>query len=224
MKKTKSMALDRMRKSWRPFAQNTLSVAVASAILSGCSDPAEKAVVYQKVDDCISDNPRFAEQCRAAYQHALEEASRTGPKYNSENECIQEFGAGACVQAPQSNWFMPAMAGFMFARVMQNNRPYYSQPMYSSRYRGSIFYDRWVTADGYDYGSSRYSRSSVRVDKNQMKPKPATTRTISRGGFGSTVSAKSSWSSSKSSSSSSRSSSSSSSSRSSSSSSRSWGG
>ncbi len=218
MKKTRSVTLGRMRKSWRPFAQSTLSVAVASAILSGCSDASEKAVVYQKVEDCISDNPSFAEQCRAAYQYALAEASRTGPKYKNETECSQEFGAGSCVQTSQ-NWFMPAMTGFMFARMLNNDRPYYSQPMYSSRYPGSIFYDRWVTADGYDYGSSRYSRSSTRIEKKEMKPKPATTKTISRGGFGSTVSAKSSWGSNKSKSSSSRSKS-----KSYRSSSSSWGG
>lgn len=204
MKKTKTVSLQRMRKSWRPFAQNSLSVAVVSAILAGCGD-SEEAVVYAGVEDCVSDNPDFAEQCKAAYEYALEEAARTGPKYQTENECIQEFGANACVQAPRSSWFMPAMAGYMFARVMTNNRPYYSQPMYSSRYPGSIFYDRWVTSDGYDYGSSRYKKSTVKVGRDQMKPKPSVTKTISRGGFGSTVSAKSSWGSSKSKSSSSKS-------------------
>ncbi|MGX9417489.1 DUF1190 family protein [Vibrio sp. RC27] len=197
MKKTKHISLDRMRKTWRPFAQNTLSVAVVSAMIAGCGD-SEEAVIYQHVDDCISDNPDFAQQCKAAYEYALEEASRTGPKYNTENECIQEFGNNSCVQVNNSSWFMPAMTGFMFARMMNNNRPYYSQPMYYSRYPGSIFYDRWVTSDGYDYGSSKSRRSTIKIGKDQIKPKPTTTRTMSRGGFGSTVSAKSSWSSSKS--------------------------
>ena len=200
MKKTKQVSLQRMRKSWRPFAQNSLSVAVVSAMLAGCGDT-EDATIYQGVDDCSGDNPDFAEQCKAAYEYALEEAGRTGPKYNTENECSQEFGANACVQAPRSNWFMPAMTGFMFARMMTNNRPYYSQPMYSSRYSGSIFHDRWVSSDGQDYGSSRYKKSTVKVGRDQMKPKPTATKTMSRGGFGSTVSAKSSWGSSKSSSS-----------------------
>jgi uncharacterized protein YgiB involved in biofilm formation len=200
MKRTKVVSLTRMRKNWRPFAQNSLSVAVFAALLSGCGDN-EEAVIYQQVDDCVNDNPDFADQCKAAYEYALEEAARTGPKYATQNECVQEFGQNACVQAPQSSWFMPAMTGYMFARLMSNNRPYYSQPMYHSSYPGSIFYNRWVTSDGMDYGSSRYSKSKVNLDKSQMKSKPTVTKTMSRGGFGSTVSAKSSWSSKRSSSS-----------------------
>lgn len=200
LKRTREVSLPRMRKSWRPFAQTSISVAVFSALLSGCGDK-EEAVIYQKVDDCISDNPDLADQCRAAYEYALQEAQRTGPKYSTQAECTQEFGYNSCVRAPQSDWFMPAMTGFMFARMLNNNRPYYSQPMYQSSYPGSIFYNRWVTADGYDFGSSRYSKTKVRLEKGQMKSKPTVTKTMSRGGFGSTVSAKSSWGSSRSSSS-----------------------
>ncbi len=201
MKKTKQVRLDRMRKNWRPFAFNSLSLAIVSSLIAGCGDSTEEATIYRQVGDCISDNPEFADQCEAAYQNAVQEAERTAPKYQSEAECVQEFGLDACVRSPNSNWFMPAMTGFMFARMLDGSRPYYSQPMYYSRYPGSIFYDRWVSADGHDYGSSRYRKSTVNVSRDQMKPKATVSRTISRGGFGSTVSAKSSWGSSRSSSS-----------------------
>ncbi|PSW22250.1 hypothetical protein C9I98_03020 [Photobacterium sanctipauli] len=198
MKRSKQVVLASMRKNWRPLTYTPITAAFASIALSGCSDNDQDAVIYQSLDDCLDDNPSYSEECRSAYQFALQESSRTAPKYNSEYDCEAEFGDNACIQPRGQNWFMPAMAGFMFARMLNNNN-YYSQPMYYSRYPGSIFYDRWTTADGRDYGN-RYKKAKVRVNRDSMKPKPTVSRTISRGGFGSTVSAKSSWGSSRSSS------------------------
>lgn len=193
MKRSKQVVLASMRKNWRPFTVAPATVAFAGAVLSGCSDSSQEATIYQSLDDCIDDNPNYSQECRAAYQFAVEEAERTAPKYRTEYDCIAEFGNNACTRT-SNNWFMPAMAGFMFGRMMDRDRGYYSQPMFRSYYPGSIFYDRWTTADGYDYGRSSYKKSKVRVTRDQLKPKPTVSRTISRGGFGSTVSAKSSWS------------------------------
>ncbi|KMV29801.1 DUF1190 family protein [Photobacterium swingsii] len=200
MKRSERVVLASMRKNWRPYMVTPLTAVFAGVALTGCSDNSTEAEIYHSLDDCISDNPSYTEQCQSAYQFALQEASRTAPKYQSMNDCVAEFGSNGCMQSPGNNWFMPAMAGFMFARMMDNNRGYYSQPMFRSYYPGSVFYDRWTTADGYDYGRSSYRKTTVRVGKDQMKPKATTSRTISRGGFGSSVSAKSGWSSSKSSS------------------------
>jgi len=46
-------------------------------------------------------------------------------------------------------------------------------------------------ADGQDYGDQR--RRSMRVNESSLKPKPTVSKTMSRGGFGSSVRAKSSW-------------------------------
>ncbi|ELR65945.1 hypothetical protein C942_00571 [Photobacterium marinum] len=192
MKRSKKVVLPSMRKNWRTFSVAPISVAFAGAFLTGCSDKHE-GTIYHSLNDCIDDNPNYSQECRAAYQFALTEAERTAPKYQREYDCEAEFGNNTCMRT-QNNWFMPAMAGFMFGRLMDSNRGYYSQPMFSSYYRGSIFYDRWITADGYDYGSSRYKKTKVSVSKDHLKPKPTVSRTISRGGFGSSVSAKSSWS------------------------------
>ncbi|MCG7585962.1 DUF1190 family protein [Photobacterium sp. OFAV2-7] len=194
MKRSKQVVLASMRKNWRTFSVKPVSVAFAGAFLSGCSDNGSEAVIYHTLDDCLDDNPNYSQECRAAYQEALEEAERTAPKYRSEYDCTAEFGMNACMQTSNNNWYMPAMAGFMFGRMLDRDRGYYSQPMFRSYYPGSVFYDRWTTADGYDYGRSSYKKSKVRVTRDQMKPKPTVSRTISRGGFGSTVSAKSSWS------------------------------
>ncbi|WP_407332863.1 DUF1190 domain-containing protein [Enterovibrio sp. 27052020O] len=190
MKRSQQVIKPRMRKSWRPAVP---SVTVAAIVLvSGCSDNGKEMNIYANVDDCVNDNPGYSSECRAAYQDAVNEAASTAPKYNSQEDCASEFGYENCVRAPQNNWFMPAMAGFMFGRAI-NNRPYYQQPMFSSTFPGSPYYGGWVSSDGYSYGKkSKYSK--VYVPKDHLKQKPAVTKTISRGGFGSKVAAKSSWS------------------------------
>ncbi|SMR98890.1 hypothetical protein VIM7927_00103 [Vibrio mangrovi] len=211
MKRSRQVVLAHMKKDWRCVTYTPITVVIAGIALSGCGDSGQDAVIYKTVDDCINDNPSYTSECKAAYQNAVEEASRTAPRYGSLNECIAEFGVDMCRPDPgHSNWFMPAMAGFMFARMLDGPRPYYTQPMFYSDYPFSPYYHQWSSASGNRYGDTRYKTSRVKVHRDQMKPKPTVTRTISRGGFGSTASAKSSWGSS--------------SSRSFGSSSRGWGG
>ena len=195
MKRSRQVITPLMRKSIRP-ATKTVTAVAAIVLVSGCSDNAQEMNIYANASDCIDDNPGYSTQCKAAYQDALDDAAKTAPKYNSRTECGNEFGYESCVQAPQNNWFMPAMAGFMFAQAI-NNRPYYQQPMFSSTYPGSRYYGGWASSDGYSYGK-KAGQSKVYVPNEQLKKKPAVTKTMSRGGFGSKAAAKSSWSSSKS--------------------------
>ncbi len=49
-----------------------------------------------------------------------------------------------------------------------------------------------MTADGQVVGKAGRT-STYKVSKSSLKPKPVVTKTVSRGGFGSVASAKSSW-------------------------------
>lgn len=188
MKRSRQVIMAQMRKSWRV---TTPAVTVAAIVLvTGCSDNKEMSI-YSSVDDCINENPEHSAQCRAAYQDALATADSTAPKYRSRAECGAEFGSDSCVQSSQNNWFMPAMAGFMFGQII-NNRSY-NQPLFSSTNPRSRYYGGWASSDGYSYGK-KAGRSKVLVPSEHLKAKPAVTRTISRGGFGSKAAAKSSWS------------------------------
>jgi uncharacterized protein YgiB involved in biofilm formation len=196
MKRTKNINLARMKKNSRRCLIGTISVAVVGLTFSGCSDTRE-ADIFKDKAECINQNPSYAADCEAAYQQALATATETAPKYESLEECQAEFGPKVCTNYQSSSgnsWFMPAMAGFMFARVMDSGRRYNYQPVFTSNRGSSPFYGSWLTSDGYSYGSTHSRR--VTVDDKAFQPKPAVTRTISRGGFGSTVAAKSSWSSS----------------------------
>ena len=194
MKRTKSINLNRMRKNAVGFQLKPLVVSVAAFSLMACGG-SQKAQVYSDVRHCISQNPSLETECEAAYKTALNESARTGPKYRSERDCTSEFGQNNCVSsraASGGNWFMPAMAGFMMARALDNNNRYHSSPLYTSHSYGSPMYGRWTTSDGRSYGSRRYG--SINVGRDAFKAKPIVTRTMSRGGFGSTVAAKSRWS------------------------------
>ncbi|UZE97347.1 DUF1190 family protein [Alkalimarinus alittae] len=197
MKRTKSINLDRMRKVSRQLHLAPLGVAFASMTLAGCSD-SRKAVVYTNVDQCTAENPELEQECRAAYEDALAKAEKTAPKYRSMRDCESDFGSHTCVNnqtSQSSSIFMPAMAGFMFARALDHNR-YDNNPVFTSNAYRSPLYGHWVSSDGYRYGSNRSRK--VEVGSDAFKPKPKVTRTMSRGGFGSTVAAKSSWGGSKS--------------------------
>ncbi len=186
-KRTDNLQANLFRKH---FMLAPLTVGVASVMLSGCGDR-QDATVYTSIDECTRNNPDLVQQCQAAYEAALEEAKRTGPKYSTQAACEEEFGYNQCNPVQQSSggsFFMPFMAGYMLSNLMN---PGYSQPMYTSYSPYSPYRYRWMTADGYDYGDMR--KRNLKVDQDAFKPKPTVNRTMSRGGFGSTVRAKSSW-------------------------------
>ena len=190
LKRTKRVDLSRMRKG---FAVKPLALGVASVFLSACADDRQPAKVYTSVDDCNQDYPDARQQCQAAYQQAVEEAARTSPKFSSENDCEYEFGPNQCRQVSNDSgsFFMPFMAGYMVSQLL-SPRSYYSQPLFTSYSPYSSFRSRWVSADGHVFDGDIRKRS-YRVSPKRFKPKPTVTRTMSRGGFGSSVRAKSSW-------------------------------
>ena len=190
LKRTKHIDLSSMRKG---FSVKPLALGVASVILSGCGGEKEDATIYTSLEDCKQDYPNAVERCEAAYQTAMDEAMRTSPRFSSEYDCEHEFGPNQCQQVNNNSgsFFMPFMAGYMVSSLLSPNR-YYSQPLYTSYSYNSPFRSRWITADGYVFDGDIRKRK-YRVNKDVYKPKPTVNRTMKRGGFGSSVRAKSSW-------------------------------
>ena len=190
MKRTKHINLNNMRKG---FNVKPLALGVASVILSGCGGEKEDATIYTSLEDCKQDYPDAIERCEAAYQTAVDEAMRTSPRFSSEYDCEYEFGPNQCqyVNNSSGSFFMPFMAGYMVSSLLSPSR-YYSQPLYTSYSYNSPFRSRWITADGYVFDGDIRKRK-YRVNKSVYKPKPTVNRTMKRGGFGSSVRAKSSW-------------------------------
>ncbi len=183
MKRSQTIHLTRLRKAERSFPVKPVVLGIAAASIVGCGNSNE-AYIYKSLDECFTAYPSKWQQCNNAYQQALARSRRDGKKFNDRDDCELEYGQQSCEY--NAGVYIPAMTGFMFS-------PYYSRgysPVYSSNYRHSPYYGRWGTLDG-DY----YPRS-INTASSSVKPKRKVTmtkKTISRGGFGSSVSAKSSW-------------------------------
>jgi uncharacterized protein YgiB involved in biofilm formation len=204
MKRSSILDLSILRKRTRIFILAPISLAVMAGCSGGAKD--EEVTFVTSVDDCTANTSLSAVDCEAAYSEAVKEAESTAPRYQYERDCQAEFGN--CEN--RGSFFAPFMAGYIVSNIVgniggsmeRNHRYRNSHPSYI--YRGNGQYrNKIMTSDGLVVGSP--GQRNYRVSKDVMKPKPAVTRTISRGGFGAKASAKSSWGSSKSKSSSSRS-------------------
>mgnify|MGYP000147377178 CR=1 FL=1 len=188
MKRTKKINLSRMRKSNASFALKPVAWSIAAASVVGCSSSNNDAYIYKTVDECVNDHASKWRQCETAYSKALAKARRDGKHFSDRTSCEAGFGENSCEY--YNGTFTPMMTGFMFSPY--HSRGYY--PVYSSNYRGSPYYGRWGTLDG-DYYPRTTTSTTVSgggISKSDRKV-TLTKKTMSRGGFGSTVSAKSSW-------------------------------
>ncbi|VUD58625.1 hypothetical protein TDB9533_02470 [Thalassocella blandensis] len=196
MKRSKQVLIPRLIKS-PSFALKSLAVAVSSVLAVGCSTK-EEVYIFKSIEECDASGKFTEQKCETAYRKALQEAQKTAPRYKNLKDCEYEFGAQNCQEQKSTaqSFFMPAMAGFMVSQALQGSNygsSHYYNPLFYHYDRGYSRYKspKWTTSDGVTIGNSASSKASVR--KGDMKPKPAVTRTMSRGGFGSTVAAKTSW-------------------------------
>ncbi|WP_312948218.1 DUF1190 family protein [Superficieibacter sp.] len=202
MKRTKTINHATFRKSWNARHLTPVAFAVSAVfMLAGCEKSDEKVSTYLNADDCTSANPGKSAECTTAYNNALKEAERTAPKYATREDCVAEFGEGQCQQTPSQagmspenqaqaqssgSFWMPLMAGYMMGRMMGGGAGFAQQPLFSSRNPASPAYGQYTDASGKNYGAAQPGRT-MNVPKTAMAPKPATTSTITRGGFGESV-------------------------------------
>lgn len=197
MKRTKQINHASFRKHWRVYRMAPIALAVGAVfVLAGCEKSDENVSLYMNSDDCTRANPSLSEQCSTAYNSAQQEAVKTAPKYASRADCVAEFGEDQCTQVPaqagmaaasqhSGGMWMPLMAGYMMGRMMGGGGSA-QQPLFSSRAANSPARGQFVDASGRSYGAATSGRSMT-VPKTALAPKPATTQTITRGGFGETV-------------------------------------
>ncbi|MBE5254010.1 DUF1190 family protein [Mixta mediterraneensis] len=206
MKRTKSIRYAAFRKSWQARHLTPVAIAVTAVfMLAGCEQNDETVSLYQNADDCAKANPGQSAQCTTAYNNARKEAERTAPKYATREDCVAEFGENQCQQTPAQagagtsnaeshqggSFWMPLMAGYMMGRMMGGGAGFAQQPLFSPKSANSPAKGQFVDASGRNYGSATSGRT-MNVPKTALAPKPATTSTITRGGFGETVAKQSS--------------------------------
>ncbi|WNN43735.1 MULTISPECIES: DUF1190 family protein [Winslowiella] len=199
MKRTKQIKHASFRKSWSARHLTPVALAVTAVfMLAGCEQSDETVSMFQNADDCAKANPGQSAQCTTAYNNALKEAEKTAPKYATREDCVAEFGESQCQQTPaqagvgttnnaeaqqSGSFWMPLMAGYMMGRMMSGGA---SQPLFTSRAPNSPANGKFVDASGRNYGNATSGRTMT-VPKTALAPKPATTSTVTRGGFGESV-------------------------------------
>ena len=192
MKRTKHINLDLLRKKPSDKVLKSIAISVAASTLTAC-ESGEEVEVVTSVLDCIDDTVMSVEQCRVAYQDALNESERIGPKYSSEQSCESEFGDDQCRRNSFGS-FTPIMAGYLFANSLwdNDNRRYLAShnPVYRYFRPFSPLHNKLVTADGEIIGDD--DEGKFKMKKKSLKRKPSVTKTVSRGGFGSVARSKSS--------------------------------
>lgn len=189
MKRTKHIDLAYMRKGIAVNPLKPLALAVL-ATLYGCSSPKEEVILVKSTQECRDKTNLSTAECEAAYKKAVAEAERTGPKFSTKEDCEEEFGYDECYYT-DSNVYMPMITGYLVSAALDSNsNGYYGSPVYiysGSRYRGKV-----MMPDGSLVGNRGANNYTVSRD-SVTQSKPTVTKTSSRGGFGSTASAKSSW-------------------------------
>lgn len=194
MKRTKQINHVFFHKHWRTYPMAPVALIVgAFFILAGCEKRDENVSSYMNSDDCTPANFSLSEQCSTLYNSAQQESIKTVPKYASRAACIAEFGENQCTHVPaqigmsaesqhNNSMWMPLIAGYMMGRMMEGG--YAQQPLFTSNPSNNPVRGRFVDVNDRGYGAT--GGLSIKIPKTVLPPKPATTQTITRGGFGDT--------------------------------------
>jgi len=160
--------------------QNNAAATNAAASPEGSWDTRVEGA-FQSMDECVASGTATASECEAAYRTAANQAAENAPKFGSQADCEQEFGAGQCQQRTEANgtsMFMPLLAGFMLGRLLSGGNRAPASPLFR---RG----DSLRTPDGQFAGRTRPTTTAASA-ATTTRPAQAQngSRAVSRGGFG----------------------------------------
>lgn len=192
MKRSRQINLNKMRKLPDMSAAQLAKVSIVlggSYMLTGCDST--DAFIYRTIGECELDNPLDLQRCEMAYQKALGEWNRTAPRYLSMSNCEYDFGYNSCEQ--RTRYFYPLMAGFMLGENEQTSDEYdldFDRPKALGKSKNASSYNKWVGANGVLLGDA--DKRKLSVGNKAFTPLKGSSRTLGRGGFGKTISSRSS--------------------------------
>ncbi|QQQ01330.1 DUF1190 domain-containing protein [Lysobacter enzymogenes] len=185
-----------------------LMAVAAPAVLAGCDDDPSGKILTSR-EECTVQTEISREECEKAYGQALVEHEKVAPRFESQQECNQQFGACTPLQGQQANasqpYYIPPMTGFLLgyaaSQLMSGGNRYYHiggvSPLYRD-YQGG----RYLKPDGKQISTHSGTVYGRKAGDTAL---PARAVTVSRAGFGSSAAARGGFGRSSSSSSSSRS-------------------
>lgn len=145
------------------FRKSFLGFAVAAAVtftLSGCEQADETVKLYMNSEQCAKESGNTLEQCQTAEKEAQKVAAETAPKFGTYAECYEEFGS-MC----QHNTAAAASTG--------GESPW--MPLMMGYMLGNM------------RGSSNSYHAAPRSTWSGSKSSFSSSKTTTRGGFGSSV-------------------------------------
>lgn len=176
---------------------------LVAAMFSSGDDDAREDLVFDTLDDCKKSGTISTQQCETVFAEATAKRLQEAPKFASRNECEAQYGGSGCSAATigGTQYFLPALAGFMLARSLGGGAAAQGQPLLpptraacppgstqpecqqarSSSSSSSIGGSRGS-------GSRAYSTTSGQalVSRSSTSSRASTPGVSSRGGFGST--------------------------------------
>ena len=137
---------------------------IGLSALSGCGGESTDYTLYTKFATCSDNEGRT--HCDATYQKALAEAKRTAMKYQSERDCIQDYG-NICLNF--DGVWQPKVAGFISGKVDQD----FSLPFFTSTNPASSHFGYAFLADGEILGKYRDANGvAVGLADKYLQPLP----------------------------------------------------
>ncbi len=163
---------------------NVLIVGLLSTtaiVLTGCKGQ-EDVAIFETVEQCAQHSEFTAEYCAIHMGKAKTEHVRVAPKYTAVADCEADFGAGQCETAPQrttsgGSVFMPLMMGYMMGHMLGGGSRVATQPLYRSRDDSGSFRTGDNRTVARKTGVSKVPGQFARAASTK-------TRTVRRGGFG----------------------------------------
>lgn len=174
----------------------SLMAMAAPLTMTGC-DSAPTGSVVQSLAECTALGQVTAAECELAYTHAQTEHRRVAPRFESQGDCDKQFGSCETVDEYGRAFWIPPMAGFLvgYAATRRDHDDYAGGGgSYLYRYRGSAPLYRERSGAFYNTRGDKVARKlgPVRAKADAIYS-PARAVTVSRSGFGSTASARSSF-------------------------------
>ena len=162
-------------------------MSAAPLMLTACTDETLREGLYTSVDDCAAQVGDLS-ACQDAMAKAKVEAEETAPRYASIEECVAEHGTDACTARRDSSghgYFMPLMTGYILAQLFRGNQ--------AAGVRGSpAFRDRSGNWQRPAAGAGGVYRNGGARSMVPISAQPNRAPTVTRGGFGSSGSQRSS--------------------------------
>jgi len=192
-------ARKRSRVVWLGLAGIGAGTVILAEVVSSREDPVA-ADLFQSTAECVASGRYDANACDRAFNEAARQQPQTAPRYATREDCAAEFDRAACapVSAPgtaaagASQFFAPAMAGFLIgsaAGALSSS----AVPVYQSCGSGSNPANCQASGGGGGSSGGRFytgSGYSVMANGTRASVMPAAfsaspaTATLSRGGFG----------------------------------------